>query len=231
MPAPDGGPIALKAWRRAERARLIAARMALPAAERRAVRDRVRATLTAEVPELRGATIGFYWPFRGEIDLVGFVRDLTAHAGSAALPVVVTKAQPLAFWRWRQGMEMRPGIWDIPVPASAERVDPDCLLVPLVGFDAQGYRLGYGGGYYDRTIAVLPRRPLLLGIGYAAQRLPTIRPQPHDLPMDAIVTEDGIRWHRRPVPGAHRPAVASAEEDPNVEPIECSSPPCFLHEL
>ena len=77
----------------------------------------------------------------------------------------------------------------------------------------------------------MPRRPMALGIGYAVQRLPTIRPQPYDLPMDAIVTEDGIRWHRRRVPGANRPAVASAEEDPNVEPVECSSPPCFMHEL
>lgn len=232
MAAPDdSAPAGLKAWRRAERERLIAARMAMPSASRRAARERVHAILTAEVPELRGATIGFYWPFRAEIDLVGFVRDLTAETGRAALPVVVAKAQPLAFWRWWHGMEMRPGIWGIPVPAMAEPVAPDCLLVPLVGFDDQGYRLGYGGGYYDRTIPTLQRRPLLLGIGYASQHVPTVHPQPHDLPMDAIVTEDGIRWHRRPVPGAHRPAVASAEEDPNVEPIECSSPPCFLHEL
>ncbi len=227
----EGLPDQIKSWRRAERERLIAARMAIPVASRRAVRERVHAVLMAEVPELRGSTIGFYWPFRAEIDLVACVRDLTAVEGAAALPVVVAKAQPLAFWRWRHGMEMRPGIWDIPVPAVAEAVAPDCLLVPLVGFDDQGYRLGYGGGYYDRTIPTLPRRPLLVGIGYASQHLPSVRPQPHDLPMDAIVTEDGIRWHRRPVPGAHRPAVASAEEDPNVEPIECSSPPCFLHEL
>jgi 5,10-methenyltetrahydrofolate synthetase len=224
-------PEEVKPWRRAERARLIAARVALPAAQRRAARDRVRATLAAEVPELRGATIGFYWPFRGEVDLVGFVCELTAGDGRAALPVVVAKAQPLEFWRWRHGMELRPGVWDIPVPAVPEPVEPDCLLVPLVGFDDQGYRLGYGGGYYDRTLAALPRRPLVLGIGYAGQRVPTIHPQPHDLPMDAIITEAGICWHRRPVPGARRPAVASAEEDPNVEPVECSSPPCFLHEL
>jgi 5-formyltetrahydrofolate cyclo-ligase len=144
---------------------------------------------------------------------------------------VVEKGRPLAFWRWQPGMAMRPGIWNILVPAMAEPVEPDCLLVPLVGFDGQGYRLGYGGGYYDRTLAAMSRRPMALGIGYAFQRLPTIRPQPFDQPMDAIATEEGIRWHRRPVPGANRPAVASAEEDPNVELVECSSPPRFMHEL
>ena len=224
-------PDEVKAWRKTERARLIAQRMALPIAERRQARVQVRAILAADVPELRRATIGFYWPFRGEIDLVGLVRELSGSDCLAALPVVVEKLQPLEFWRWEPGMEMRPGIWDIPVPAVAEPVEPDCLLVPLVGFDDHGYRLGYGGGYYDRTIAAMPRPPLAIGIGYAFQRLPTIQPQPFDRPMDTIVTEAGIRWHRRHVPGAERLAVASAEDDPNVEPVECSSPPCYMHEL
>ena len=225
-------PDEIKAWRKGERTRLIAARMALPIERRRDIRTRVRAILAADVPELRrAATIGFYWPFRGEVDLVGFVRGLAGGSGRAALPVVVEKGRPLAFWRWEPGVAMRPGIWDIPVPAVAEPVEPDCLLVPLVGFDGRGFRLGYGGGYYDRTIAVMPRPPLAIGIGYGFQSLRTIRPQPFDRPMDAVVTEAGIRWHRRHAPGGRRPAVASAEDDPNVEPIDCSSPPCFLHEL
>ena len=128
-------------------------------------------------------------------------------------------------------MAMRPGIWSIPVPTAAEPVEPDCLLVPLVGFDDAGYRLGYGGGYYDRTLASMRHRPLALGIGYAFQHLPTIHPQPFDQLMDAILTEGGIRWHHRRIPGANRPATASAEEDLNVELVECSSPPCFMHEL
>jgi 5-formyltetrahydrofolate cyclo-ligase len=224
-------PDEVKVWRKAERTRLISEREALPIERRRAARERVRAILATEVPELRRATIGFYWPFRAEIDLVGFVRGLIEGGSRAALPVVVEKGQPLAFWHWEPGTAMRPGIWNIPVPAVAEPVEPDCLLVPLVGFDDQGYRLGYGGGYYDRTLAAMPRRPMALGIGYAFQHLPTIRPQPFDLPMDAVVTEDGIRWHRRRVPGSNRTAVASVEEDPNVELVECSSPPCFMHEL
>lgn len=197
----DGGGV--KAWRRAERARLVAAREALPAAAREAARERIRATLAAELAALAGATVGFYWPFRGEVDLADLVGGLVADHGSrAALPVVVAKAAPLEFWRWEPGMALRPGAWGIPVPASGEPVVPDRLLVPLVGFDDQGYRLGYGGGFYDRTLATLPGPPLAIGVGYAFQRLPDLDPQPHDRPMDAIVTEERITWHRRRVAGA-----------------------------
>jgi 5-formyltetrahydrofolate cyclo-ligase len=125
-------------------------------------------------------------------------------------------------------MAMRPGVWDIPVPASAEPLVPTCLLVPLVGFDDAGYRLGYGGGYYDRTIAALPRRPLAVGIGYAFQHLADIHPQRFDRPMDAIVTEDGIRWHRRP---SRTPSPPPRPDDADIEPVECSSPPCYLNEF
>ena len=216
----------VQSWRKAERARLIDERMAVTGERRRTTREAVRAVLRAEVPPLRRGTLAFYWPFRGEIDLVGLVRELIDGGIRAALPVVVEKSRPLEFRRWEHGTPMQPGIWNIPVPASSEVVVPDILLVPLVGFDAQGYRLGYGGGYYDRTIATMPRRPLAIGIGYAFQQLPTIHPQPFDHAMDAIVTENGIRWHRRPAG-----AVASADKDPNVEVVECSSPPCFMHEL
>ena len=122
-------PDEVKAWRKVERARLIAQRIALPIEQRRNVRTRVGAMLAAEVTELRHATIGFYWPFRGEIDLVGFVRGLIGTNSVTALPVVVEKGRPLEFWRWEPGMEMRPGIWDIPVPTVAEPVTPDCLLI------------------------------------------------------------------------------------------------------
>jgi 5-formyltetrahydrofolate cyclo-ligase len=224
-------PEDIRAWRKAERARLLALREALVLAERREARERVTATLEAEVPELAGATVGFYWPFRAEMELVGFVRRLVEQGGRAALPVVVEKRHPLEFWRWEPGMEMRPGIWNIPTPATAEPVRPDCLLVPLVGFDDAGYRLGYGGGYYDRTLAIMEPRPLTIGIGHGFQHLPTIHPQPDDIPLDAIVTERGITWHRRPPRRSTRTPVAPPGEDPNAEPVECSSPPCFMHEL
>jgi 5-formyltetrahydrofolate cyclo-ligase len=119
------------------------------------------------------------------------------------------------------------------VPAERQVVSPTALLVPLVGFDEQGYRLGYGGGYYDRTLAASKPRPLAIGLGYEFGRLATIHPQPHDAPMDAIVTEAGVRRFERPVAAsdAPRPEVASAEEDPNVETVSYSSPPCFMHEI
>lgn len=212
-------PDDLKAWRKAERSRLIAEREALPLAVRQAARGRVWATLSAGLPVPRptGRMIGFYWPFRGEIDLVGLVTELIRHGSRAALPVVVGKGRPLAFRRWEPGMELRPGTWGIPVP-TGEPVTPDCLLVPLVGFDDAGHRLGYGGGYYDRTLAAADPRPLSVGVGYAFQRLPTLHPQPYDQPMDAIATEEGLVWHRRP----------PAEDE---EPVECSSPPCYLGEF
>jgi 5-formyltetrahydrofolate cyclo-ligase len=228
-PQASGGrmtpPEEIKALRRAERARLVAEREALPLARRQAARGQVWAALSAELPALvRGRTVAFYWPFRGEIDLVGFVSELVRKGTGAALPVVAERGRPLAFRRWEPGMELRPGVWGIPVP-TGEPVAPDCLLVPLVGFDDAGHRLGYGGGYYDRTLAAASPRPLAIGVGYAFQRLPTLHPQPHDQPMDAIVTEEGLVWHRRPDGGA------SAAEDRGAEPIECSSPPCYLGEL
>ena len=94
-------------------------------------------------------------------------------------------------------MKMSRGVWNIPVPGERTLVQPNLLLVPLVGFDAAGYRLGYGGGYYDRTLAAMSPRPLTIGVGFAMGRLNSIYPQPHDIPMDAIVTEDAFLWCRR----------------------------------
>jgi 5-formyltetrahydrofolate cyclo-ligase len=103
------------------------------------------------------------------------------------LPVVVEKAQPLIFRPWSPGVAMANGVWNIPIPAEGNPVYPDTLLVPLVGFDGKNYRLGYGGGFYDRTIAAMPRRPRTIGIGFACGRLRSIFPQPHDVPLDEFV--------------------------------------------
>jgi 5-formyltetrahydrofolate cyclo-ligase len=94
-------------------------------------------------------------------------------------------------------------------------VQPSLLLIPLLGFDSQGYRLGYGGGYYDRTLAALRLKPLTIGIGYEAGRLETIQPQPHDIPLDAVVTESGITRFDTQKSGKWA----------------ASSPPCYLHEF
>ena len=145
---------------------------------------------------------------------------------------MIEKRQPLEFRAWRPGAPLERGVWNIPVPAERQVVRPTALLVPLVGFDGQGYRLGYGGGYYDRTLAGISPTPLAIGVGYEFQRLASIHPQAHDIALDAIVTEAGAqRFERHPPLGCAAPEVASAEEDPNVETVGYSSPPCFMHEI
>ena len=181
----------VRAWRRAERERLIDCRAAVPVLERRARDLLITAHLRAALPDLANRHIGFYWPFKGEYDPRPLVRALHREGARLALPVVVQRARPMEFRAWRPRMRMAKGVWDILVPAEGPPVQPDTLLVPLVGFDARGYRLGHGGGYYDRTLAAMPRRPLAVGIGFESLRLPTIHPQPHDIPMDMIVTERG----------------------------------------
>jgi 5-formyltetrahydrofolate cyclo-ligase len=105
------------------------------------------------------------------------------------LPAVIEKGAPVEFRSWRPGAPMGRDLWKIPVPRERALLRPDALLVPLVGFDGEGYRLGYGGGYYDRTLAALVPRPFCVGLGFDFGQLPSIVPQPHDIRMDVIVTE------------------------------------------
>ena len=151
--------------------------------------DAITVHVRAAVPDLARRHVGFYWPFKGEYDPRPLARALHREGARLALPVVATKGRPLIFRAWRPGTRMMPGVWNIPIPAEGEEVTPDTLLVPLVGFDARGYRLGYGGGYYDRTLATMAPRPLAIGIGFEIGRLATIHPQPHDVRMDLTVTE------------------------------------------
>lgn len=188
---------AVREWRRAERKRLLEERAAVPLGKRRRVRDTVADLIRRHAPDLGTATVGFYWPIKGELDLRPLIEGLVAAGAEAALPVVVTRGAPVEFWRWRPRMRLKRGFWDIPVPPARDVVHPDVLLIPLVGFDEAGYRLGYGGGYYDRTLANFAAQPLSIGVGYAFARLATIHPQPHDVPMDAIATEAGFSWYRR----------------------------------
>lgn len=181
----------IRAWRRATRERLVAERLALDSPARAVATEAVDRHLIAARDSLPLACVGYYWPFRGEIDLHATVARLVAGGGRAALPVVVEKGAPLVFRGWRPGEALARGVWDIPVPAAGPVLTPSLLLVPLVGFDAAGYRLGYGGGFYDRTLAALAPRPLAIGIGHARARLESICPQPHDIPMDRILTEEG----------------------------------------
>ena len=181
----------VRLWRKAKRAVLIERRLAMPATKRVARSEAITAALVQVLSSCPGALIGFYWPFKGEYDPRPLVRSLHAKGTRLALPVVVEKAKPLIFREWWPGVPMASGIWNIPVPEAGEPVLPDVLLVPLVGFDCQGYRLGYGGGYYDRTLAALLARPRAIGVGFKLSQISTIHPQQHDLPMDLVVTERG----------------------------------------
>jgi 5,10-methenyltetrahydrofolate synthetase len=104
----------------------------------------------------------------------------------------VERKAPLTFQEWWPGCVTRPGVFDLPVPIEGAVVVPDAVLVPPVGFGARGYRLGYGGGYFDRTLATLSPRPIAIALAREVSRIDTIHPLPHDVPMDFIVTEDGI---------------------------------------
>ena len=181
----------IKAWRKERRAELIARRAALSPGERQGWNERVSALLEQVVPVTPGAVVGFCWPFKGEIDARFAVRHWRERGAIAALPEVVEKAGPLRFSEWWPGAPMRPGVYDIPVPDGTRVVLPDVAIVPMNGVDGKGYRLGYGGGYFDRTLAALERRVLAIGVAYEALRLPTIHPQAHDIPMDFVVTEAG----------------------------------------
>lgn len=183
---------AVKIWRRGERERLIALRMAIPPAQRRDLGIAIEAGLR-ELIEQRPGPLGVYWPFRAEFDPRDIVGWAVGEGREVALPAVVDKKGPLEYRAWRPGDPLVDGVWNIPVPERRDLVIPTVILAPLVGFDAGCYRLGYGGGYFDRTLAALAPRPFAIGVGYDAQRLETIHPQPFDIPMDAIVTETGIR--------------------------------------
>jgi 5-formyltetrahydrofolate cyclo-ligase len=221
----------IRRWRRARREKLIGARQALPQRERQELQARIIGLLETRFPELADGLIGLYWPIRGEIGLHALIRRLVEQGAGAALPVVVEQGRPLEFRAWRPGDRLERGFWNIPVPAERRVVQPTVLLVPLVGFDPQGYRLGYGGGYYDRTLAAMTPRPRAIGVGYELGRLETIHPQPHDIPMDAIVTEAGVvETPARRVGTSGGVSPPDWDEDPN-STGSFASPPCFMHEL
>lgn len=203
--------LVVRAWRRAERERLLAQRQALSMTARSAVQKSIVNALLTAADSLPTACTGYYWPFKGEVDLHPLLQTLTARGSVAALPVVIEKAAPMIFRAWAQGQPLTRGIWDIPVPARDARVEPTLLLVPLLGFDRAGYRLGYGGGYYDRTLAAMAVKPLSIGIGYSAALLETIHPQPHDIPLDRILTEDGWFELARDAPEAVAPASSPCQ--------------------
>ncbi|QKV17255.1 5-formyltetrahydrofolate cyclo-ligase [Oricola thermophila] len=183
-------------WRKAERERLIAARLAVPMEERIATAQKIIEALDGLTAAYSRPAVALYWPFRGEPDLRGWMVALHGQGARVALPVVVAKGRPLVFREWHPECRMERGIWNIPVPAEDRRLVPDIVVSPVVGADRDGYRLGYGGGYYDRTLASLPVRPMTVGVGHPSAEIDTIFPQPHDIPFDRMILE-GRQWERK----------------------------------
>lgn len=178
-------------WRKAEREKLIAARLALSVEEREAHAEAIAEQLEQVLAIDDDAVLSIYWPFRGEPNLRLWMRSVYERGARIALPAVVEKGQPLQFRQWTPDVKLERGVWNIPVPPPGNELTPTIYIAPLVGFDDECYRLGYGGGYYDRTIASLKSRPLMIGVGHALGRLSSIYPQPYDIPMDWIVTGEG----------------------------------------
>jgi 5-formyltetrahydrofolate cyclo-ligase len=183
-------------WRKVERERLITARCLLAVQDRmdQAAIIAVRLAQIVATSGIAAPTVSVYWPIRGEPDLRAWMHALSQSGVRVALPVATALAQPLVFREWRPGARLARGLWNIPHPADGKLIVPNIVIAPLVGFDLQGYRLGYGGGFFDRTLARLDPKPLTVGVGYPGAELRTIFPQPHDIPMDWVVTGSGILY-------------------------------------
>lgn len=147
--------------------------------------------LRNELQVFHGASVAGYMPIRTEIDPLA---TMTAYQGIISVPVIQGAAMPLKFARWTPNDTMVDGPFGAKVPARLEYVEPEVLIVPLVGFDRAGNRLGYGGGFYDRTLEILrAKRPTVaIGFAYAAQELDDLPIEPTDQPLDMIVTERGV---------------------------------------
>lgn len=188
VPDPDAHNwTSIRNWRIATRASLIRARIGIGKDKRKQCLHDIQRSITEILSDVTTGIIGFYWPIKGEFDIRNVVADFLDLDWQAALPVVVEKGAPLEFRLWRPDMKLVPGVWNIPMPQERNIVTPSVLIIPLVGVDQENYRLGYGGGYYDRTLASLGNTPLTIGIGLESCRLKTIYPQWHDIAMDKIV--------------------------------------------
>jgi len=185
------------AWRREERQRLLEARMRSPVSERQEASLRIAARLDAlwrgQGRLNPGGIVSAYWPLRGEPDLRPWLTALHEQGLVCVLPVVVEKGAPLQFRRWFPGCAMEKGFWNIPVPADPTTFVPQLLIAPVVGFDRQCYRLGYGGGYFDRWLAAHPH-VTAVGVAWAVGEVSEAEfaAEPHDLPLALVVTERGV---------------------------------------
>lgn len=178
--------------RKALRKALLSARKSVAAEQRRIWDAQIAEGLLHWLQQRQPSSLAVYWPIQAEPDLRDWYPQITAMGVQLALPWVVEKNAPLKFLAWQQGDAMELDEYGIPLPADKEKlIEPDILLVPCVGFNQQAYRLGYGGGFYDRTLAQLTSA-LPLGIAYELAST-VFEPGEFDLPMSDILTESGLR--------------------------------------
>ncbi|WP_323042329.1 5-formyltetrahydrofolate cyclo-ligase [Gemmobacter sp.] len=165
----------------------LAARATAHAAGQGAACDHLRAALAP----WRGRVLAGYMPMRSEIDPLPVMAGWD---GPVCVPVVIGRGQPLRFRRWTPQARMVPGNFGALIPDEGDWLVPDALIVPLLAFDRRGFRLGYGGGFYDRTLEGLRAAAPVGAVGFAfgAQELPDVPVEPTDQPLDLIVTEAGV---------------------------------------
>ncbi len=146
----------------------------------------------------REATVGAYWPIKGEFDALPALYRWSEsdEARRIGLPVINRDTKQLRFHVWYPGCPMEDDAYGIPKPKGTLAFEPALLLVPLVGYGPGGNRLGYGGGFYDRTLAALSPRPYTVGVGYGHGYIPWLKAEAHDVALDAILNEDGVAWQR-----------------------------------
>jgi 5,10-methenyltetrahydrofolate synthetase len=213
----------LKIWRKTQRERLISERLRVTPPVLETWRGQIDRSLERSFPGLAHRRLAFCWPIKGEYDARHLARTLRSRGALTALPVVQAPKQPLIFREWHPGIELAVGPLDIPYPVHSAEVVPDAVLLPMNGWDSAGYRLGYGAGFFDRTLANLAKRPVVIGVTYEMAKLDTIHPQPWDIPMDFVVTERGV--YRR---DAQELVFLSAPEPGSSS--ELSSPVCYADE-
>ncbi len=186
--------------KQALRKHLLAQRLALP--NRLALTEQLQRVMRMWLLRRRDVTLGAYWPIKGEFDPLpalhrwkedGELLD-EPQRRRIGLPVVNKENGMLTFHAWYPGCPMEEDAYGIPKPKDTEVLTPTLLFVPCVGYGPGGYRLGYGGGFYDRTLAALTPKPYTVGLGFAQGFIDDLQPEAHDMVLDAILNENGVVW-------------------------------------
>ncbi len=178
--------------KRTLRSAMLAWREALSPEERQAAAQGLLLTLQSERPFETPAVVSGFWPIKEEIDIRPLMIELFNTGCQMVLPLVQGRGQKLLFRAWRPGDPLEAGVFGTLQPtARRETLEPDALIVPLLACDGEGWRLGYGGGFYDRTLAQL--RVPAIGIAYAGQAMDILPRGGHDYPLDGILTEAGLK--------------------------------------